>query len=186
MRGTTICAVRHKGRGAMAGDGQVTFSEQLILKHQANKVRRLHKNRVVAGFAGSVADAFTLFETFEVQLEQHQGHLLRSAVHLAKKWRSDRALRRLEAMLIAMDSEDMLLVSGGGEVIKPDDDVLAIGSGGGYAMVAARALKRYAGQLEASVMAKEALLLASSICVYTNDSIVVEEVDNGNKGTIER
>ena len=134
---TTICAVRHNGQGAIAGDGQVTFGQKMIMKHKARKVRRLYKGSVVAGFAGSVADAVTLFEKFEGKLEEHQGNLQRAAVELAKEWRSDRVLRKLEAMLIVMDSTSLLLISGNGEVIEPDDEVLAIGSGGSFALSAA-------------------------------------------------
>lgn len=174
---TTICAVRHNGKGAIAGDGQVTFGQNMIMKHQARKVRRLYRGKVVAGFAGSVADAVTLFEKFEGKLEEHQGNLQRAAVELAKEWRSDRVLRRLEAMLIVMDDRSLLLISGNGEVIEPDDDVLAIGSGGSFALSAARALKKHATLLEAKDMAFEALKIASEICVYTNDNIIVEEIE---------
>jgi len=174
---TTICAVRHNGKGAIAGDGQVTFGQQMIMKHQARKVRRLYRGKVLAGFAGSVADAITLFEKFEGKLEEHQGNLQRAAVELAKEWRSDRVLRRLEAMMIVMDRSPLLLVSGNGEVIEPDDDVLAIGSGGSFALSAARALKKHAGHLDAKSMAYEALKIASEICVYTNDHILVEEIE---------
>lgn len=174
---TTICAVRHNGQGAIAGDGQVTFGQNMIMKHKARKVRRLYKGSVVAGFAGSVADAVTLFEKFEGKLEEHQGNLQRAAVELAKEWRSDRVLRKLEAMLIVMDSTSLLLISGNGEVIEPDDEVLAIGSGGSFALSAARALKKHAGHLTAKEMAQEALAIAADICVYTNGNIVVEEVE---------
>ena len=174
---TTICAVRHNGKGAIAGDGQVTFGQNMIMKHKARKVRRLYKGEVAAGFAGSVADAVTLFEKFEGKLEEHQGNLQRAAVELAKEWRSDRVLRKLEAMLIVMDSTSLLLISGNGEVIEPDDDILAIGSGGSFALSAARALKKHAGHLEAKEMAKEALAIAAEICVYTNGNIIVEEVE---------
>lgn len=174
---TTICAVRHNGQGAIAGDGQVTFGQNMIMKHKARKVRRLYKGSVVAGFAGSVADAVTLFEKFEGKLEEHQGNLQRAAVELAKEWRSDRVLRKLEAMLIVMDSTSLLLISGNGEVIEPDDEVLAIGSGGSFALSAARALKKHAGHLTAKEMAQEALVIAADICVYTNGNIVVEEVE---------
>lgn len=174
---TTICAVRHNGKGAIAGDGQVTFGQNMVMKHRARKVRRLYKGNVVAGFAGSVADAVTLFEKFEGKLEEHHGNLQRAAVELAKEWRSDRVLRKLEAMLIVMDNQALLLISGNGEVIEPDDDILAIGSGGSFALSAARALKKHAGHLTAREMAQEALHIAADICVYTNDNIVVEEVD---------
>ncbi|MEC0373362.1 ATP-dependent protease subunit HslV [Paenibacillus chibensis] len=173
---TTICAVRHNGKAAIAGDGQVTFGENMIMKQTAKKVRRLYRGQVVAGFAGSVADAITLFEKFEGKLEEHHGNLQRAAVELAKDWRSDRVLRKLEALMIVMDKSGMLLISGGGEIIEPDDDVLAIGSGGNFALSAARALKRHAHELEAKDIASEALKIASEICVYTNGNIIVEEL----------
>jgi ATP-dependent HslUV protease subunit HslV len=174
MHGTTIFAVRHNGRSAMAGDGQVTFGNAMIMKQGAKKVRRLFRGQVVAGFAGSVADAFTLFEKFEAKLEEHQGNLPRAAVELAKEWRTDRMLRRLEAMLVVMNREHLFLISGNGEVIEPDDDIVAIGSGGAYALAAGRALKRFSG-LSAREIAETALRIAAEICVYTNDRIVVEE-----------
>ncbi|MFD3260915.1 ATP-dependent protease subunit HslV [Paenibacillus lentus] len=173
---TTICAVRHNGNGAIAGDGQVTFGESVVMKQTAKKVRRLYRGQVLAGFAGSVADAITLFEKFEGKLEEHHGNLQRAAVELAKDWRQDRVLRKLEALMIVMDKTGMLLISGGGEIIEPDDDVLAIGSGGNFALSAARALKRHAVQLEAKDIARESLLVASEICVYTNNNIIVEEL----------
>ncbi|GIP56557.1 ATP-dependent protease subunit HslV [Paenibacillus woosongensis] len=173
---TTICAVRHNGQGAIAGDGQVTFGESVVMKQTAKKVRRLYRGQVLAGFAGSVADAITLFEKFEAKLEEHHGNLQRAAVELAKDWRQDRVLRKLEALMIVMDKTGMLLISGGGEIIEPDDDVLAIGSGGNFALSAARALKRHAAQLEAKDIARESLLVASEICVYTNNNIIVEEL----------
>ncbi|WP_055108471.1 ATP-dependent protease subunit HslV [Paenibacillus ihumii] len=173
---TTICAVRHNGKGAIAGDGQVTFGESVVMKQTAKKVRRLYRGQVLAGFAGSVADAITLFEKFEAKLEEHHGNLQRAAVELAKDWRQDRVLRKLEALMIVMDNTGMLLISGGGEIIEPDDDVLAIGSGGNFALSAARALKRHAAQLEAKDIARESLLVASEICVYTNNNIIVEEL----------
>lgn len=173
---TTICAVRHNGKGAIAGDGQVTFGNSVVMKQTAKKVRRLYRGQVVAGFAGSVADAITLFEKFESKLEEHHGNLQRAAVELAKDWRQDRILRKLEALMIVMDKSGMLLISGGGEIIEPDDDVLAIGSGGNFALAAARALKRHGSGLEATDMAREALQVASEICVYTNSNIIVEEL----------
>ncbi|MNJ50678.1 ATP-dependent protease subunit HslV [compost metagenome] len=173
---TTICAVRHNGKCAIAGDGQVTFGESVIMKQTAKKIRRLYRGQVLAGFAGSVADAITLFEKFEGKLEEHHGNLQRAAVELAKDWRQDRVLRKLEALLIVMDQSGMLLVSGGGEIIEPDDEILAIGSGGNYALSAARALKRHATGLEAKDIAREALQVASEICVYTNNNIIVEEL----------
>lgn len=173
---TTICAVRHEGKAAIAGDGQVTFGGSMVMKHSAKKVRRLYRGQVLAGFAGSVADAITLFERFEGKLEEHHGNLQRAAVELAKDWRSDRMLRRLEAMMIVVDATGMLLLSGNGEIIEPDDGILAIGSGGSFALAAARALKRHAPQLGAKEMARSALQVASEICVFTNDNLVVEEI----------
>lgn len=173
---TTIFAVRHEGKGAIAGDGQVTFGNSMVMKQQAKKVRRLYRGKVVAGFAGSVADAITLFEKFEAKLEEHQGNLQRAAVELAKDWRSDRVLRRLEAMMIVMDAQYLLLISGNGEIIEPDDGVLAIGSGGSFALAAGRALKRYATHLDAKEIARAALETAADICVFTNHNIIVEEI----------
>lgn len=177
LHATTIFAVKHNGKGAMAGDGQVTLGESVVMKHTARKVRRLFHDRVIAGFAGSVADAFTLFEKFESKLNEYNGNLERAAVELAKEWRSDNALRKLEAMLIVMDEETLLLVSGTGEVIEPDDGILAIGSGGNYALAAGRALMRHNGNdMEAKEIAKHALEIASEICVFTNGNIIVEEL----------
>lgn len=174
---TTIFAVQHKGKCAMSGDGQVTFGNAVVMKHTARKVRKLFNGKVIAGFAGSVADAFTLFEMFEAKLEEFNGSLQRAAVELAKQWRGDKMLRQLEAMLIVMNDEDMLLVSGTGEVIEPDDGILAIGSGGNYALAAGRSLKQYAGDhLSAREIAKAALEIAADICVYTNTNIIVEEL----------
>ena len=178
FHGTTIFAIRHKGKGAVAGDGQVTFGNATVMKHGARKVRRLYRDKVIAGFAGSVADAITLFEKFEGKLEEHNGNLQRAAVELAKEWRSDRVLRRLEAMMIVMDRTGLLLVSGGGEIIEPDDGILAIGSGGNYALAAGRALKKYAGdRMSAREIALAAMQTAAEICVYTNDQIIVEEME---------
>ncbi|MHC5251734.1 ATP-dependent protease subunit HslV [Listeria kieliensis] len=177
LHATTIFAIKHNGKGAMAGDGQVTLGESVVMKHTARKVRRLFHDRVIAGFAGSVADAFTLFEKFESKLNEYNGNLERAAVELAKEWRSDNALRKLEAMLIVMDEETLLLVSGTGEVIEPDDGILAIGSGGNYALAAGRALMRHNGNdMEAKEIAKHALEIASEICVFTNGNIIVEEL----------
>lgn len=172
---TTIVAVKRNGRVAIAGDGQVTFGGNMILKHQAKKVRRLHNDKVVAGFAGSVADAFTLFEMFEKKLEEFRGNLPRAAVELAKEWRLDKVLRRLEALLIIADAEHLLIISGNGEVIEPDDEVTAIGSGGSYALAAARALVKHTG-MSAAEIAREAMQIAAGICVYTNSNIIVEEL----------
>ncbi|WP_174733919.1 ATP-dependent protease subunit HslV [Mesobacillus harenae] len=174
---TTIFAVQHKGQNAMAGDGQVTFGNAVVMKHTARKVRKLFNGKVIAGFAGSVADAFTLFEKFEAKLEEYNGNLQRAAVELAKQWRSDKMLRQLEAMLIVMDEKHLLLISGTGEVIEPDDGILAIGSGGNYALAAGRALKNYSGEhMDAKGIAKSALEIAADICVYTNTNIIVEEL----------
>ena len=174
---TTIFAIKHNGKMAIAGDGQVTLGNQVVMKHTARKVRRLFNDQVVAGFAGSVADAFTLFEKFEANLHEYNGNLQRAAVELAKEWRGDKMLRQLEAMLIVMDKTDLLLVSGTGEVIEPDDGILAIGSGGNYALAAGRALKKYGADLSADTIARESLTLASEICVFTNDNIIVETID---------
>lgn len=173
---TTIFAIRHNGKGAIAGDGQVTFGNQMVMKHHAKKVRRLYRGKVIAGFAGSVADAITLFEKFEGKLEEHNGNLQRAAVELAKDWRSDRVLRRLEAMMIVMDASHLLLISGSGEIIEPDDNILAIGSGGSFALSAGRALQRHAPQMEAKEIAESALRIAAEICVFTNDNIIVDEI----------
>ena len=174
---TTIFAIKHNDKMAIAGDGQVTLGNQVVMKHTARKVRRLFNDQVVAGFAGSVADAFTLFEKFEANLHEYNGNLQRAAVELAKEWRGDKMLRQLEAMLIVMDKTDLLLVSGTGEVIEPDDGILAIGSGGNYALAAGRALKKYGADLSAETIARESLTLASEICVFTNDNIIVETID---------
>lgn len=173
---TTIFAIRHQGEGAMTGDGQVTFGNAMVMKHSARKVRRLYHGQVVAGFAGSVADALTLFEMFEGKLEEYKGNLQRAAVELAKQWRQDKILRRLEAMMIVLDKNHLLLISGSGEVIEPDDGILAIGSGGAYALAAGRALKRHAPHLSAREIAEAALKIAGEICVYTNQQLVTEEV----------
>jgi len=175
MKGTTICAVRIGDTCAIAGDGQVTMGESVIFKQTARKVRRLYHDRVAVGFAGSVADAFALCEKFEAKLEQFSGHLERASVELAREWRTDKALRQLEAMIIAADKESLLIISGTGEVITPDDGIAAIGSGGNYALAAARALRQNT-DLSAKEIAEKALHIAASICVYTNDNIRVEEV----------
>ena len=175
FEGTTIVAVRKDGKCAIAGDGQVTFGESAIMKHTAKKVRRLYHDRVVVGFAGTVADAFSFCERFEAKLEQYSGSLRRAAVSLAQDWRSDKALRQLQALLIAANEEDLLIISGTGEVIDPDDGIAAIGSGGMYALAAARALKQNTA-LDAREIAQKAILIASDICVYTNSNITVEEI----------
>ncbi len=175
FKGTTIVAVQKDGKTAIAGDGQVTMGETTIMKHGAKKVRRLYNDQVVVGFAGSVADAFSLCEKFESCLEQYAGNMPRAAVELAQTWRMDKAMRKLEAMLLAADKQNLLLISGTGEVIAPDDGVLAIGSGGNYALAAARAMVRNT-ELEPKEIVRKALEIASEICVYTNDHISVEEV----------
>jgi len=177
MHATTIFAIKHNGECAMSGDGQVTLGNSVIMKHKAKKVRTLFKGQVLAGFAGSVADAFTLFEKFEGKLESFDGNLKRSAVELAKEWRSDKVLRKLEAMLIVMNKENMFLVSGTGEVIEPDDGMLAIGSGGNFALSAGRALVRKSADLSAKDIARTALEIAGEICVYTNDHITLEVLE---------
>ncbi len=175
MKGTTILAVKKGDVCVIAGDGQVTLSEKTVMKATAKKVRRLYNDTVVVGFAGSVADAFALSERLEARLEEYGGSLQRAAVELVQEWRTDKAMRRLEAMLIAADSENLLIISGTGEVIEPDDGICAIGSGGGYALAAARALARNT-ELSAKDIAWQGLKIASEICVFTNDNIVIEEV----------
>ena len=175
MMGTTIVAVKRGGKCAVAGDGQVTFGENTIIKHTAKKVRRLYHNSVVVGFAGAVADAFSLCEKFEAKLEAYSGSLKRAAVSLAQEWRSDKALRQLNAMLIAADKDELLIISGTGEVIDPDDGIAAIGSGGMFALSAAKALKENT-ELSAADIAMKSIKIASDICVYTNGNITMEEV----------
>ena len=170
---TTILAVKKQGQVAMAGDGQVTLGQSMVMKHTAHKVRRLYEGRVLAGFAGATADAFTLFELFEAKLKEMRGNLLRAAVEMTKEWRKDKYLRKLEAMLLLADTEHLLLLSGTGDVIEPDDDVAAIGSGGPYALAAARALMRHS-DLDAASVAREAMAIAAEICVYTNDRLTLE------------
>lgn len=172
---TTIVAVKQGERVAMAGDGQVTFGQATVMKHSAKKVRRLFHGQVLAGFAGSVADAFTLFDKFEKKLEEYHGNLARAAVELAKEWRTDKMLRQLEALLLIADKHSLLIVSGSGEVIEPDDGIAAIGSGGNYALAAARALSKHTN-LAAGEIVRESLQIAAAICVYTNDQIAVEEL----------
>jgi ATP-dependent HslUV protease subunit HslV len=174
IRSTTILAIRHKGEVVMAGDGQVSLG-QTVIKHNARKVRRLHQDKVITGFAGSTADAFTLFDRLEQKLEQFNGNLMRAAVELAKDWRTDKMLRRLEAMMIAVDSKYSLLLSGSGDVIESDDGILAIGSGGAFAQAAATALVAHSN-LDAESIAREAMKIAASICVYTNHNLIVEKV----------
>ena len=174
---TTIFAIKHNGAVAMAGDGQVTFGNSMVMKHGAKKVRRLYRGEVLAGFAGSVADAITLFEKFEGKLEEYHGNLQRAAVELAKEWRMDKVLRRLEAMMIVVNKEHILLISGNGEIIEPDDGILAIGSGGAYALAAGRALKNFAPHLSAREIAEASLRTAAEICVFTNNNLVVDEMN---------
>ncbi|HLK87373.1 MAG TPA: ATP-dependent protease subunit HslV [Candidatus Binataceae bacterium] len=175
MRSTTILCVRNADHVVIAGDGQVSVG-QTIMKHGARKVRRLHDDKVLSGFAGSTADALTLFEKFEGKLQEFNGNLRRAAVEMAKDWRTDRVLRRLEAMLIVADRESSLLISGMGDVIEPDDGILAIGSGGNYALAAARALVRHAPAMSAREIAASAMKVAAEICVYTNDRLIIEEL----------
>ena len=172
---TTICAVQRDGKTAIAGDGQVTMGNAVIMKGTAQKVRRLYHGKIISGFSGSVADAFTLFDHFEEKLNEHNGNLVRSAVELAKEWRSDKVLHKLEALLLVADSQRILLISGNGEVIEPDDGVLAIGSGGNYALSSARALMQNT-DLSAREIAEKSLHIAADICVYTNHNVIVEEI----------
>ena len=169
---TTVLAVRHRDQTVMASDGQVTFGNTVV-KHNARKVRRLYNDRILAGFAGSAADSFALFSRFEAKLEQYRGNLERSAVELAKDWRTDRMLRRLEAMLVVMDHKSTYLLSGTGDLIEPDDGIIAIGSGGAYAMAAAKALSRHT-ELPAREIAEQAMLIAADICIYSNGNISLE------------
>jgi ATP-dependent HslUV protease subunit HslV len=174
IHATTVLAVRHQGRVVLASDGQVTLG-QTVVKHNARKVRRLYQDRVLAGFAGAAADGFALFSRFESKLEEHRGNLERAAVELARDWRVDRALRRLEAMLLVADVRSMYLLSGTGDLIEPEDGVLGIGSGGPFAMAAARALVRHSG-LDAKAIVEQAMAIAADICIYTNARIVTEEL----------
>lgn len=176
LRGTTIVSVRRGGQVAVAGDGQVTLGEKIVLKHTARKVRRIHDGRVLCGFAGATADAMTLYELLEDHLSATNGQLLRAAVALAKAWRTDRTLRRLEAMLIAADAEATFLISGTGDVLEPEHGVIAIGSGGPYALSAARALIRHT-ELSAADIARESLRVAAELCVFTNDQITIETIE---------
>ena len=175
LKGTTICAVRRFGEIAIAGDGQITMGEHTIFKSTARKVRRLYNDEVVVGFAGSVADAITLCEKFEEKLQQCGGNLEKAAVALARNWRGDQAMRQLESMMIVANKEQLLILSGTGEVLDPDEGVAAIGSGGNYALAAARAMIQNT-ELKADEIAEKALRIAASICIYTNDNIIVEKV----------
>ncbi|MBW2038933.1 MAG: ATP-dependent protease subunit HslV [Deltaproteobacteria bacterium] len=174
FKGTTILSVRHKGKVVIAGDGQVTL-ETTVIKHRSRKVRKLYNDNVLAGFAGATADAFTLFERFEEKLEQYSGNIQRAAVELAKDWRTDKLLRRLEALLIVADRDHSLIISGNGDVVEPDDGIVAIGSGGPYAQAAARALCLHSN-LDARDIAQEAMRITSKICIYTNNQITIEEL----------
>ncbi len=175
MRSTTVIAIRHNGRVVLAADGQVTLGST-VMKHNARKLRRLYHDRVITGFAGATADAFTLFEKLETHLEATNGNLVRAAVELAKEWRTDKFLRRLEAMLVACDKKHSLLISGSGDVIEPEKGILAIGSGGPFAQSAAMALVEHSS-LDTRAIAEESLKIAASICIYTNDTIMVEELE---------
>jgi len=175
FRGTTVLCVRKDGKVAIGGDGQVTLG-QIVLKHNAKKIRKMYNNSIIAGFAGATADAFTLFEKFEGKLETYRGNLTRAAVELAKDWRTDKILRRLEALLIIADKEHSFIISGNGDVIEPEDGISAIGSGGPYAHAAAQALIEHT-QLEPKKVVEEAMKIASKICIYTNDSISIEEIN---------
>src|SRR5215218_4422775 len=174
LHSTTILALRLNDRAVMAGDGQVTFG-QTVMKHHARKIRRLYNDKILAGFAGSAADSFALFSRFESKLEQYRGNLERSAVELAKDWRTDRALRRLEAMLIVLDRRSMFLLSGTGDLIEPDEGIIGIGSGGAFAQSAAKALSRHTS-LPPREIAQHAMTIASEICIYTNANITIEEL----------
>lgn len=173
---TTVLGVKHNGQVALGSDGQATMGDT-VMKHKVQKVRRLHNGTLLSGFAGATADAFTLFERFEEKLEQYGGNLTRSAVELAKDWRTDRYLRRLEALLAVASSERLLLISGTGDVIEPDDDIIAIGSGGSYALAAARALVKHGSDLSAREIVEEGLRIAGDICIYTNSHLTILELD---------
>lgn len=174
FKGTTIISVRRNGKVAVAGDGQVSFNNT-VMKHGAVKVRKMYNGKVLGGFAGSTADAFTLFEKFDSKLEKYRGNLTRAAVELAKDWRTDKILRRLEALLIVVDKEHSFIISGSGDVIEPEEGIVAIGSGGSYALAAAKAMLNHT-KLDARTIVEEALKIAADICVFTNDKIVVEEL----------
>ncbi|MBL7480411.1 ATP-dependent protease subunit HslV [Legionella bononiensis] len=179
FRGTTILSVRRGNQVVIGGDGQVTLGNT-VMKGNARKVRRLYKDKVIAGFAGGTADAFTLFERFESKLEMHQGHLVRAAVELAKDWRTDRMLRRLEAVLAVADSKSSLIITGNGDVIEPEESLIAIGSGGPFAQAAARALMENT-KLSAVDIVRKALTIAGDICIYTNNNLTIEELNNDSK-----
>lgn len=177
LKGTTILAVRSKNGVAIGGDGQVTMGQTMVMKHTARKVRRLYKGQVLAGFAGATADAFTLFERFEAKLEESGGNLLRAAVEMAKDWRQDKFLRKLEAMLLVADAKRTLILTGTGDVIEPDDGVAAIGSGGAYALSAARALLRHTNMTPAQIV-QESMAIAADICVFTNTHLTMETIES--------
>ena len=174
IHSTTILALRHRDRAVLAGDGQVTFGDTIV-KQSAKKIRRLYNDKILAGFAGSAADSFALFSRFEAKLEQYRGNLERASVELAKDWRTDRALRRLEAMLVVADKTSMFLLSGTGDLIEPDEGIIGIGSGGPYALAAAKALMRHT-DLSARDIAERAMNVAASICIYTNSTLAIEEL----------
>lgn len=174
FHGTTIIAVKHKGEVALAGDGQVSMGNTIV-KKGAKKLRTMLDGKIIAGFAGSTADALTLFEKFEAKLEQYNGNIMRAAVEMAKDWRTDKILRRLEALLVVADKEKILLISGNGDVVEPDDSIATVGSGGAYALAAARALVAYS-KLSAKEIAEESIKIAAGICVFTNDNVIVEEL----------
>lgn len=173
MRGTTILGIVRNGQAALAGDGQVTLGQSVAVKHTAHKVRRLYQDRILAGFAGATGDAFTLFERFEAKLKENGGNLVRASVEMAKDWRTDKYLRRLEAMLLVADTENLLILSGAGDVIEPDDGIAAIGSGGMYALAAARALSKHT-ELPLEEVVRESMLIAADICVFTNNNLTLE------------
>jgi ATP-dependent HslUV protease, peptidase subunit HslV len=179
IRSTTVVGVRHKGRVALGSDGQATLGNT-VMKHRAQKVRSLYNGKILAGFAGATADAFTLFERFEEKLQQYGGQVTRSAVELAKDWRTDRYLRRLEALLAVASEDTLLLISGNGDVIEPDDDILAIGSGGPFALAAARALLKHSPEMSAHDIVTESLGIAADICIYTNHNLTILELDLGS------
>lgn len=174
LQGTTILAVRRGGQVAVGGDGQVTLGE-MVMKHRARKVRKIYHGKIIVGFAGATADALSLFERFESKLDKHQGNMTRAVVELAKDWRTDRVLRRLEALLLVVDADNTFLISGNGDVIEPDDGLMAIGSGGPYALAAARAMLKYT-ELQPKEICAEAMAIAASCCIYTNKEIVIEEL----------
>jgi ATP-dependent HslUV protease, peptidase subunit HslV len=176
IRSTTVLAVRYKGKVAMAGDGQVTMGNT-VMKNSARKIRKIYDGKILTGFAGATADALTLFEKFEGKVEEYKGNLTRASVELAKEWRTNKMLRQLEALLLVANTEQILLIGGTGDVIEPDDSILAIGSGGPYAIAAARAIMKFAPKLTATEIAKEAMMIAASICIYTNENIMIEEVE---------